>query len=86
MHWEEFWNRWTFIAEQTTTRYFVIAGVVFVIFYFLLYKILANRRNQTTLPGWKHYSRDIIYSLFTIVIFATMATLVFTVFNDYSNL
>ncbi len=86
MHWEEFGYRWIRIATQTTTRYFVIAGLVFLIFYFLLNKVLAHRRNQSLFPNWKHYSRDIGYSLLTIVIFATIATLVFIVFRDFSNL
>lgn len=85
MYWEEFWYRWFRIAELTTTRYFVIAGVAFLIFYFLLHKILQSRRSQPAFPGWKHYSRDIFFSLITIVIFATIATLVFIVFSDFTN-
>jgi sterol desaturase/sphingolipid hydroxylase (fatty acid hydroxylase superfamily) len=86
MHWEGFGDRWIFIATQTTTRYFVIAGVVFFVFYILLRKVMANRRNQNSFPGWKHYRRDIAFSLITIVIFATVAALTFIVFSDYSNL
>jgi len=86
MDWEEFGDIWIFIAKQTTTRYFVIAGVVFIIFYYLFQKTLAHRRSQPLFPDWKHYSRDIMYSMITVIIFATMATLVFFVFSDYSNL
>lgn len=86
MNWEDFGNSWFNIAEQTTTRYFMIAGVVFVIFYYLFHKILAHRRSQPLFPGWKHYSRDIMYSMITVLIFASIAALVFIVFRDYTNL
>ncbi len=86
MHWEEFGYRWIRIASITTARYFVIAGLAFFIFYVLFHSYLAHRRSQPNFPGWKHYSRDIIYSLITILIFATIGSLVFIVFRDYTNL
>lgn len=86
MQWEEFSYRWLRIAELTTTRYFVIAGLAFFVFYFLLKKIMAKRRMQAKYPKIRDYSRDIIYSLITILIFATIATLVFIVFRPFTNL
>jgi sterol desaturase/sphingolipid hydroxylase (fatty acid hydroxylase superfamily) len=86
MNWEGFVERWIRVAEITTFRYFFIAGLAFFVFYFLLKNILASRRMQDKFPGIKHYSRDILFSLITILIFATMAALVFTVFSDYTNL
>ena len=81
MNWEGFGDRWIRVAEITTLRYFLIAGLAFFIFYFLLKNVLANRRMQEKFPGLKDYSRDILFSLITILIFATMAALVFTVFS-----
>lgn len=86
MNWEGFGERWIRVAEITTFRYFFIAGLAFFIFYFLLKNVLASRRMQDKFPGIKHYSRDILFSLITILIFATMAALVFTVLRDYTNL
>ncbi len=86
MNWEGFGERWIRVAEITTFRYFFIAGLAFFIFYFLLKNVLASRRMQDKFPGIKHYSRDILFSLITILIFATMAALVFTALRDYTNL
>jgi Delta7-sterol 5-desaturase len=86
MNWDGFGDRWLRVAEITTIRYFLIAGLAFFIFYFLLKNILSSRRMQDKFPGLKHYSRDILFSLLTILIFATMASLVFTVMRDHTNL
>lgn len=86
MNWEGFGERWIRLAEITTFRYFLIAGLAFFTFYFFLKNVLANRRVQDKFPGLKHYSRDILFSLITILIFATMAALVFTVLRDFTNL
>lgn len=86
MNWEGFVERWIRVAEITTFRYFLIAGLAFFIFYFLLKNVLASRRMQDKFPGLKHCSRDILFSLITILIFATMAALVFTVLSDFTNL
>lgn len=86
MNWEGFGERWIRVAEITTFRYFFIAGLAFFVFYFLLKNVLSSRRMQDKFPGIKHYSRDILFSLITILIFATMAALVFTVLRDFTNL
>ncbi|GAA0879324.1 sterol desaturase family protein [Algoriphagus jejuensis] len=86
MNWEEFGYRWLRIAEITTIRYFVIAGLVFCVFYVLLKNILSSRRMQAKYPQLKDYGRDISYSLFSILIFATVAALVFIVLRPYTNM
>jgi len=48
--------------------------------------VLAYRRSQANFPKLKDYSRDILYSLITILIFATVAALVFEVFRPYTAL
>ncbi|MCU0402341.1 MAG: sterol desaturase, partial [Algoriphagus sp.] len=73
--------RWTRIAGNVTLRYFLIAGTVFFLFYFILNGILASRKMQTKFPKLKDYSRDIAYSLITILIFATMAAVVFVLLS-----
>jgi Delta7-sterol 5-desaturase len=86
MNWGEFSYRWVRIAEVTTTRYFIIAGFAFLLFYYLLRRTMASRRMQSRFPKWKDYGRDIGYSVMTILIFATMASLVFIVLKPYTNL
>jgi sterol desaturase/sphingolipid hydroxylase (fatty acid hydroxylase superfamily) len=85
MNWERFAERWFHVAQLTTTRYFVIAGLAFLIFYVLLKGVLAYRRSQVNFPKAKDYGRDILYSLITILIFATVAALVFVVFRPFTN-
>lgn len=85
MNWEEFADIWLRVAKLTTTRYFIIAGLAFLIFYVLLKSLLAYRRSQANFPKTKDYSRDILYSLITILIFATVAALVFEVFRAFAN-
>ena len=75
MDWAEFGHRWIRVAELTTSRYFIIAGGSFLIFYFLLKNTLFSRRMQSKFPQRKDYLRDISFSLVTILIFATMAAL-----------
>lgn len=85
MDWAEFGQRWIRVAELTTSRYFIIAGGSFLIFYFLLKNTLFSRRMQSKFPHRKDYLRDISFSLVTILIFATMAALVFVVLRPYTN-
>ena len=84
MIWEDFFIRWTRIAGSVTFRYFLIAGTVFFLFYFVLKGILASRKMQAKFPKLKDYSRDITYSLMTILIFATVASVVFTLLEPYT--
>jgi Delta7-sterol 5-desaturase len=67
-------------------RYFIIAGVAFLIFYILWKKNFKTRRIQPTFPKVKDYTRDIFFSLLSLMIFAITATLVFTVFFDETNM
>ena len=50
-------------------RYFITAGIAFVIFYLLLNKVLANKKIQQRYPKTSDYVREIGYSILTIMIF-----------------
>jgi Delta7-sterol 5-desaturase len=84
MIWDEFFFKWTKIAGNVTFRYFLIAGTAFFLFYFILNGILANRKMQAKFPKLNDYTRDISYSLITILIFATMAAVVFVLLDGYT--
>lgn len=86
MDWEKFNLHWFHVAELTTTRYFLIAGITFLAFYFLFKRTFSNRKVQPKFPGIRHYGRDILYSLITIMIFATIAALVFSVLRPFTQL
>jgi sterol desaturase/sphingolipid hydroxylase (fatty acid hydroxylase superfamily) len=79
-------DSWIRISQYITFRYFLIAGSAFVLFYFLFRKQAAFRKIQGRFPAWTHYGRDILYSLLTVVIFATVAMLVLRVWFPYTNL
>jgi len=51
-------------------RYFIVAGLTFLIFYVLLRKSIRNRKIQERFPKWNDYLREIGYSVITISIFA----------------
>jgi lathosterol oxidase len=69
---------WSFLLDITTLvggRYFLIAGITFLLFYILFRRQVASRRIQPKFPLAKDYGREIGYSLLTIVIFAAVPTL-----------
>lgn len=51
-------------------RYFIIAGVAFLICYVLLKNKIAHKKIQLRFPVFKDYQREIIYSFLTIIIFS----------------
>lgn len=60
---------WFSIFTLVSLRYFVIAGLAFLIWYVLLKKKMAFKKIQLRFPTLKDYQREILYSLITIVIF-----------------
>ncbi|MDQ7950070.1 MAG: hypothetical protein REI93_14550, partial [Pedobacter sp.] len=53
-------------------RYFLIAGIAFVIFYILFQKQFSGRRLQTKMAQMKDHKRDVFYSIITIIIFGAL--------------
>ncbi len=58
-------------------RYFVIAGVAFLIWYILLKRKIAFKKIQLKFPALKDYQREILYSTSTIIIFAGVFFILF---------
>lgn len=50
-------------------RYFITAGIAFIIFYLLFNKLVANKKIQQRYPKTSDYIREIGYSILTIMIF-----------------
>lgn len=63
-------------VENIGYRYFFIAGMAFLIFYFPLKKTQWYKKIQPRFPGLKDYGREIAYSTSTIFIFAFVPLLV----------
>lgn len=78
----EFWVR---EVGDIVADYFKFATLAFVIFYVLLKKPLWFRKIQKKIPKLTDYGRDILYSLVSVTIFASMALLVFYVLKDYTK-
>jgi len=66
MHITDYFNSFRHIGS----RYFMVAGVAFLVFYVLLRKALSYRKIQLRFPRGKDYLREISYSLFTMCLFA----------------
>lgn len=64
------WSNYFFYVEKIGTRYFIIAGLAFIIFYLLIKKRISYKKIQKKFPGNKDYAREMGYSIITICIFA----------------
>src|SRR5688500_5574815 len=72
------WHLFTAIATLTGGRYFVIAGIAFLVFYVLFRSRLASRIIQDRPAQTKDYYREIVYSISTILIFAAVPTFIYS--------
>jgi Delta7-sterol 5-desaturase len=64
------WGNYFFYFEKIGSRYFAVAGIAFVLFYFLLRNKISYKKLQQRFPKLKDYVREIGYSTLTIGIFA----------------
>ena len=80
-----FFEYWTTGAFVIISRYLIIAGLAFVIFYLLFKKTLWFRKIQKKLPKRKDYKRDVIYSFISVSIFATISLIVLYFLIPYTN-
>ena len=71
------------IAFNVGSRYYFVAGVAFFICYVLLRRWIKGRKIQAKFPAASDYLREILYSSFTILIFALVPT--FLVFHPWAR-
>jgi sterol desaturase/sphingolipid hydroxylase (fatty acid hydroxylase superfamily) len=64
------WEKYIYYVQNIGSRYFAVAGLFFVLYYFLLYKKISHKKIQQRLPKRQDYIREVGYSLLTIFIFA----------------
>jgi len=75
------------IFTTVSLRYFVIAGLAFLVFYVMFGKRLRYTKIQPNFPGRSSYRREIFASLSTILIFTLIGFLVFgTPLRQYTQL
>lgn len=65
-------NTWEQIAFVIALRYFILAGLAFLIWYILLKKKLSFKKIQLRFPDSKDYIREISFSVITIFIFSSV--------------
>ncbi len=58
-------------------RYFLIAGIAFIIFYLLLRSSISDNKIQGAFPKQKDYIREVGYSMITIIIFVLIGLLIY---------
>lgn len=73
------WSRYFFNIENIGRRYFVVAGIAFIIFYLLKGKKIRYKKIQKKVPRIKDYIREIGFSLVTICIFAMVTFVILQV-------
>ena len=77
MHWSKFLRELLDVAD----KYYLIAGIAFLIFYLLLRKRINWKKIQPKFPAMKDYRREILFSTISIIIFAL--TPIILLENDY---
>ena len=76
---------WHEVALIIAFRYFFVAGIFWLIWYVLLRQKVHFKKIQPRFPVRKDYAREIGYSLLTILIFASVSSLLLlTPFRQYT--
>jgi Delta7-sterol 5-desaturase len=77
---------WLKALTRIGSRYFVLSTAAFLLFYVIFRRQLLFLRIQQLFPKPFHYYRDILFSIISVAIFATMAYLVIFVCKPINNL
>lgn len=80
------YQAWFTTISNISLRYFILAGVAFVVFYVLFKKQFQSIKIQQKFPKNENYYRDVKYSVISMLIFSTIAYLSFTQFKAYNNI
>lgn len=79
-------DKWPPIFWLVALRYFLVAGVAFIIWYLIFRRRIFHRKIQPKMPRMKDYRREILYSCLTIVIFSLVPVLfLFTPLRPYTQ-
>ncbi len=83
---QEFLSSWQTAYLKIGSRYFLMAGTVFILFYIILKKVMLSRKVQPKFPKIKDYLRDVFYSGISVAIFAGVTVCTFTILKPYTNM
>jgi len=76
---------WLDEATGIVSDYFIFATSAFILFYIILKRPMWFRKVQKKLPKVTDYGRDIMYSMISVTIFATVALFVFFYAGEWTN-
>lgn len=83
---DAFFDRLPHALLRINSRYFIVAGVAFILFYVILKNVLRHRKIQQKWPNRSEYFREIFTSLISMSIFGVMASLTFSVLTPFTQL
>ena len=72
-------ERYMQVLERVGSRYFIIAGVAFLLFYVIFRSRIGHKKIQRAFPARSDYRREIVYSCGTILLFGLIPLLL--IFN-----
>lgn len=70
------WEKYLHYFQTIGSRYFIIAGLFFLLFYVLLHNKISYKKIQQRAPKQSDYLREVGYSILTIFIFAFVPLLI----------
>lgn len=77
---------WLTAIKKISGRYFILAGVAFIVFYILFPKAFQKIKIQKLFPKPTHYYRDVFFSIISMLLFATTAYISIAVLKPYNNI
>jgi Delta7-sterol 5-desaturase len=81
-----FWDSYTSHIIHIASRYFIIAGIAWLVWYKLLYKKINHKKIQLKLPVNNDYRREIFFSVITMLIFSGVPVIILnTPFKKYTQ-
>lgn len=69
-------DKWLPVFWMVALRYFLLAGIAFIIWYLIFRKRIFHRKIQPKMPRNKDYRREILYSCLTILVFSLVPVLI----------
>ena len=63
-------DKYFIVLQNITSRYYLLAGLVFFIFYIVLKNKIVHKKIQSQFPKNSDYLREIGYSTLTMLMFA----------------
>src|SRR3954467_1261389 len=83
---DPFWQQFVTTLQHVSLRYFLFAGMVWLLWYVIFRRRILHKKIQRKLPSNKDYRREIFYSLITMCIFGlTPALILGTPFGKYTQ-